>query len=72
MNNSVMVRDDIPTALRDKVQALLIALDKSAEGRTILSGMETARFHLADNASYDKVRDYVAVFEQKVRPVEQK
>jgi phosphonate transport system substrate-binding protein len=72
MNNSVMVRDNIPVALRDKVQALLIALDESPEGRTILAGMETARFHLADDASYDKVRDYVAVFEQKVRPVEQK
>jgi phosphonate transport system substrate-binding protein len=72
MNNSVMVREDIPASLRDKVQALLIALDETSEGRTILTGMETARFHLANDASYDKVRDYVAVFERKVRPVEQK
>jgi phosphonate transport system substrate-binding protein len=72
MNNSVMARDDIPPALRNKVQALILALDETAEGRTILIGMETARFHAADNASYDKVRDYVAVFEQQVRPVERK
>jgi phosphonate transport system substrate-binding protein len=72
MNNSVMARDDIPEALRDRVQTLLLALDDTPEGKNILTGMSTARFHLADDASYDKVRDYVAVFEQKVRPVEQK
>lgn len=72
MNNSVMVRDDVPAPLRDKVQALLLALDQAPAGRAILDGMETARFHVAGNASYDKVRDYVAVFEQKVRPVERK
>lgn len=72
MNNSVMVRDDVPDALRDKVQALLLTLDRTPAGKTILAGMETARFHAANDASYDKVRDYVANFEQKVRPVEQK
>lgn len=72
MNNSVMVRDDIHQALRDKVQALLLALDKTPTGKVILSSMETAHFHAADDASYDKVRDYVAVFEQKVRKVESK
>ncbi|MES9943213.1 MAG: phosphate/phosphite/phosphonate ABC transporter substrate-binding protein [Candidatus Thiodiazotropha sp. 6PLUC1] len=72
MNNSIMVRDDIPAALRDRVQALLLGLDETPDGRDILNAMETARFHAADDASYNKVRDYVAVFEEKVRPVEQK
>jgi phosphonate transport system substrate-binding protein len=72
MNNSVMARDDTPLELRDKVLALLLALDETPKGRAILTGMSTARFHAADDASYDKVRDYVAVFEQKVRPVERK
>jgi phosphonate transport system substrate-binding protein len=70
LNNSVMVRDDIPESLHNRVQSLLVALDETAEGGAILTGMETARFHTANNASYDKVRDYVAVFERKVRPVE--
>jgi phosphonate transport system substrate-binding protein len=34
--------------------------------------MSTARFHPADNLSYEKVRDYVDIFEREVRPVEQK
>lgn len=72
MNNSVMVRNDVPAALRDKVQSLLVRLDRSPAGKTILAGMETARFHVANDASYDKVRDYVATFERVVRPVERK
>lgn len=72
MNNSVMIRDDVPAGVRDQVQALLLALDESVPGAHILTGMETARFHAADDSSYDKVRDYVATFEREVRPVEQK
>jgi phosphonate transport system substrate-binding protein len=38
----------------------------------ILDGMSTARFHPADDASYNRVRDFVSVFEREVRAVEQK
>jgi phosphonate transport system substrate-binding protein len=72
MNNSVMARDDLPQDLGERVLELLLALDETAAGREILEGMSTARFHAAKNSSYDKVRDYVAVFEQEVRPVERK
>ncbi len=72
MNNSVMARDDVPADLRDRVQRLILDLEQTPEGKAILEGMSTARFHLADDASYDRVREYVARFEREVRPVEQK
>jgi phosphonate transport system substrate-binding protein len=72
MNNSVMARDDVPQVLSERVLDLLLALDQTAAGQEILEGMSTARFHAAKNSSYNKVRDYVAVFEQEVRPVERK
>ncbi|WKJ88678.1 PhnD/SsuA/transferrin family substrate-binding protein [Methylomonas montana] len=72
INNSVMVRNDVPAAIRDKLKVLILALDNRPEGKLILTGMETARFHSADDASYDVVRDYIADFEKVVRPVEQK
>ncbi len=71
MNNSIMVRDDVPATVRDQVRELILALDGTDQGRAILAGMETARFYPADDASYQKVREYVARFEQEVRPVEQ-
>lgn len=72
INNAVMVRDDVPAAIRDKLKLLILALDSGPEAKVILTGMETARFHDADAASYDVVRDYIAEFEKAVRPVEQK
>jgi phosphonate transport system substrate-binding protein len=72
MNNSFMARDDVPVALRDKVQKLIVELDQTPEGQAILESSTTAAFHMADDASYNRVRDYVATFEQQVRPVEQK
>lgn len=70
MNNSVMVRDDVPAALARQVSDLLLALPQTAQGQGILASMQTARFHPANDASYNMVRDYIARFEREVRPVE--
>ncbi|MDP2809329.1 MAG: PhnD/SsuA/transferrin family substrate-binding protein [Rhodocyclaceae bacterium] len=72
LNNSVMVREDVPAPIGERVSALLLGLHETAEGRAILAGMETARFHPATDASYAPVREFVARFERDVRPVEQK
>ncbi|MDK9718305.1 MAG: PhnD/SsuA/transferrin family substrate-binding protein [Trichlorobacter sp.] len=72
LNNSVMARTTVPPAISQQVRRVLLELSQSAEGRTILSAMATAQFHAADNASYQKVLDYVAAFEKQVRPVEKK
>lgn len=70
VNNSVMVRDDLPAEVRQVLQQTLLALHQSATGQTILANMETARFYPANDSSYDVVRDYVAGFEKDVRLVE--
>ena len=72
MNNSVMLRDDVPAAVGDIIRKTLLDLAQMPEGQKILNGMSTAYFHAADNDSYDKVRDYIATFEREVRPVEKK
>ncbi|WP_342113386.1 phosphate/phosphite/phosphonate ABC transporter substrate-binding protein [Pseudoduganella sp. OTU4001] len=72
INNSVMVRDDVPAAMREQLTKALLELSDSELGRSILSGMETSRFLAADDASYAVVADYIARFEQEVRPVEAK
>jgi phosphonate transport system substrate-binding protein len=70
INNSVMARSDVPASLVEKVRTLLLELDRTPEGRSILGGMETARFLPATGQDYDVVRQYVARFEREVRPVE--
>jgi phosphonate transport system substrate-binding protein len=70
LNNSVMARDDLPAALRERVRTLLVTLQDSESGRAILAGMETGQFLPADDASYAPVRDFVDRFEREVRRVE--
>ena len=70
INNSVMVRDDVPDSIREYVRKSLLDLAQTPEGKVILSGMETDRFHAANDASYAVVADYIKRFEEKVRPVE--
>lgn len=70
LNNSVMVRDDLAPAVREKIKDILLGLSNTDDGKKILLNMSTARFHAADDASYAKIRDYVATFEEKVRKVE--
>lgn len=72
MNNSVMLRDDVPVTVGEVIRKSLVDLPQTPAGQKILAGMSTARFHAADDASYAKVRDYIATFERAVRPVEKK
>ena len=70
INNSVMVRDDVPDSLQQYIRQALLDLPNTPEGKAILFNMETAQFHPADDASYNIVAEYIKRFEQAVRPVE--
>jgi phosphonate transport system substrate-binding protein len=70
VNNSVMIRDDLPDDFGEQVKKELIALSETLQGRAILAGMETARFALATARDYDVVRSFILRFEQEVRKVE--
>lgn len=68
INNSVMVRDDLPQDLRKKLQEALFNLSNSAQGRRILDKMQTAKFHPATDETYAPARAFVETFEREVRP----
>lgn len=72
INNSVMVRDDVPEAIREQVRKVLLDLAQTSQGQTVLAGMETSSFHAADDARYGVVTKFIKRFEKKVRPVESK
>lgn len=72
LNNSVMIRQDVPQAIQQKVTQIITELGNTPETQIILDNMETARFHPANDASYDRVRQYIKRFEKDVRLVETK
>jgi phosphonate transport system substrate-binding protein len=69
INNSVMLKKELPEAFKQQVRAALLDLGNSAEGRAILAGMETVRFIRANDADYQVVRTFVQHFEKEVRMV---
>lgn len=69
LNNSVMVRDDVPSAVSEEIQKALVHLHETGEGRAILATMETTRFRSASDKDYEVVRNYINRFEADVRPV---
>jgi len=70
INNSVMVRDDVPAAVRDTVRTTLLGLAQHPDGHSILAAMETAGFSAADDGSYNVVETFIQKFERDVRKVE--
>ena len=72
INNSVMVRDDVPAQVRDQVQMSLLGLTQTSAGQAILANMATAAFYPASNSSYDAVARYVERFEREVRTLERR
>lgn len=69
LNNAVMMRDDLPAELGARVRRELLALEGTADGRAILERMATLRFRPASDADYERVREFIARFEARVRPV---
>ncbi len=59
VNNSVMARDDVPPAIRDKVAELLAGLHESDEGRAMLAQLSLSRFELATDRNYAPVNAFL-------------
>jgi phosphonate transport system substrate-binding protein len=67
-NNGLVVRNDIPRPLVDKVARLLFELHTHAEGRAMLERMELSRFEPATDDTYEPVRNFLTTFETEIRP----
>ncbi len=68
VNNSLVVRDDVPPALVARIGALLFALHTHEEGRRLLAELPLARFEAATDATYDPVRDFLVRYAAAMSP----
>lgn len=60
VNNAFMVRNDLPPSLRDELVRELLQLNQEESHQPVLSAARIRRFNLANNASYDVVKRYLA------------
>jgi phosphonate transport system substrate-binding protein len=68
-NNGLVVRDDVPKELVEKVSKIIFSLDKTTQGRKILSAMELSHYEKADDSTYNSVREFIKKFEKEIRPI---
>lgn len=66
-NNSLVARDDIPHDIVSQVAKLVTELHKDKKGKEILEHMELSQFELAENDTYQPVKDFIKLFQEKVR-----
>lgn len=68
-NNGLVVRDDVPQDVVDKVSSIIFSLHTHEEGRKILEAMELSRYEKAESSTYDPVREFLKHFVDEVRPI---
>lgn len=68
-NNSLVVRDDVPEAITNKVKSLLLNLHMHPQGQKWLAKMELSKFENATNNTYKPVVEFLKRFNKEVRPV---
>ena len=68
-NNSLVVRNDVPEPIVEKVAKLLFELHDHTQGQMWLEKMELSRFEPATNDTYTPVVSFIDRFNAEVRPV---
>lgn len=68
-NNGLVVRDDVPQAIVDRVSSIIFSLHTHTEGKKILQAMELSRYEKANSDTYAPVREFLKKFVSEVRPI---
>lgn len=69
LNNSFVVRDDVPEEIVRQVKSLLLSLHQHPEGKKWLAKMELSKFESATNDTYKPVYEFLKRFNKEVRPI---
>ena len=67
LNNSLVVRDDVPAKLLEKVASLIFNLHKHKRGQEILARMELSHFEKATDSTYNKITTFMKNYKKYVR-----
>lgn len=70
LNNGLVVREDVPPSLVEKIGRIIFTMHKTTEGKKILSAMELSRYETADNTTYEPVERFIENFEKEVRLIQ--
>ena len=67
IQNAIVVRNDVPADLAERVRQLLTGLQDTPAGRDILDRIDTSSFEAADDQRFDVVLAFVKEFKTRVK-----
>lgn len=67
IQNAILVRNDVPASVAQQVTRLLVTLQESAGGQTILKNIDTSGFVAANNADFQVVQTFMKEFNVLVK-----
>ncbi len=67
IQNAVIVRQDVPAKVANRVAELLVGLKDNDEGRTLLAEMDTDSYVLASDQDFEVVRTFLKEFNTLVK-----
>jgi len=70
INNSWVVRRDVPQTIVDKFKSQLLSLNHTAEGRKMLARLHISTFESATDENYLPVISFLQVYSSSVREIE--
>lgn len=70
-NNGLVVRDEFPPQLLERIAEILFSLQDSEEGREVLARLPLSHFEPASEETYRPVREFVTHFSRSVRALEE-
>lgn len=68
INNGLVAKDTVPPELVRRIGDLMVGLQQTPEGRSILERIGVSRFERADDLAYEPVRSFMREFERKMAP----
>ncbi len=69
VNNSFMVRKEVPKEVAEKVQLALRSMQSDSATNSFFEGSQIQGFYAATDTTYERVRNYVTEFEKHVKKI---
>lgn len=69
LNNSWMARENMKPEIIEQISTILLNLQQTPQGKSILASIPISKFEVANDATYEPIKAFVATFNRTVRPL---
>jgi phosphonate transport system substrate-binding protein len=69
LNNSWVANENMPPEIIHQIKTLLLNLQQTPQGKAILANIPISKFEAANDATYEPIKAFIAMFNRTVRPL---